>query len=185
MSNSCEQGKSAPENSPDHDDEFPRITVRQGTDKRRCDHVAEQEGAGQISHLCFVDVEFVLHQRLHGIQDIPVNIVQQVQRGEYCQRCLGVEVRLGHGSSEYSMCAEKMRVARLAENNRLQREPLARQRLTLRPFASFAVFSSSYFNSRDLGHFATTTVEIPPRGRKSPFTSAHAGFAQRTTSSST
>ena len=35
------------------------------------------------------------------------------------------------------------------------------------------------------GHFATTVVEIPPRGRKSPFTSAHTGFAQRTTSSST
>jgi hypothetical protein len=35
------------------------------------------------------------------------------------------------------------------------------------------------------GHFAITTVEIPPRGRKSPFTSAHTGRAQRTTSSST
>src|SRR6202035_2997528 len=35
------------------------------------------------------------------------------------------------------------------------------------------------------GHLATTTVEIPPRGRKSPFTSAHTGLAQRTTSSST
>jgi hypothetical protein len=35
------------------------------------------------------------------------------------------------------------------------------------------------------GHFATTVVEIPPRGRKSPFTSAHTGRAQRTTSSST
>jgi len=35
------------------------------------------------------------------------------------------------------------------------------------------------------GHFATITVEIPPRGRKSPFTSAHTGFAHRTTSSST
>ena len=35
------------------------------------------------------------------------------------------------------------------------------------------------------GHRATTTVEIPPRGRKSPFTSAHTGFAQRTTSTST
>ena len=36
-----------------------------------------------------------------------------------------------------------------------------------------------------LGHFAITTVEIPPRGRKSPFTSAHTGLAQRTTSSRT
>ena len=36
-----------------------------------------------------------------------------------------------------------------------------------------------------LGHFATITVESPPRGRKSPFTSAHTGFAQRTTSFNT
>ena len=35
------------------------------------------------------------------------------------------------------------------------------------------------------GHLATTTVESPPRGRKSPFTSADTGFAQRTTSSNT
>jgi antitoxin HigA-1 len=35
------------------------------------------------------------------------------------------------------------------------------------------------------GHRAITTVEIPPRGRNSPFTSAHTGLAQRTTSSST
>ena len=35
------------------------------------------------------------------------------------------------------------------------------------------------------GHRAITVVEIPPRGRKSPFTSAHTGFAQRTTSSNT
>jgi antitoxin HigA-1 len=35
------------------------------------------------------------------------------------------------------------------------------------------------------GQRAITTVEIPPRGRNSPFTSAHTGFAQRTTSSST
>jgi hypothetical protein len=35
------------------------------------------------------------------------------------------------------------------------------------------------------GHRATTTVEIPPRGRKSPLISAQTGFAQRTTSSST
>ena len=32
------------------------------------------------------------------------------------------------------------------------------------------------------GHLAITIVEIPPRGRKSPFTSAHTGFAHRTTS---
>src|SRR5437667_7763487 len=36
-----------------------------------------------------------------------------------------------------------------------------------------------------LGQRATTTVEIPPRGRKSRFTSAHTGRAHRTTSSST
>ena len=35
------------------------------------------------------------------------------------------------------------------------------------------------------GHLATTVVEIPPRGRKSPFTSAHTGLAHRTTSFST
>ena len=36
-----------------------------------------------------------------------------------------------------------------------------------------------------LGHLATTTVEIPPRGRKSPYTSAHTGYAHFTTSSNT
>ena len=36
-----------------------------------------------------------------------------------------------------------------------------------------------------LGQWATTTVEIPPRGRKSPLTSAHTGRAHRTTSSRT
>ena len=41
----------------------------------------------------------------------------------------------------------------------------------------------SYFLG--LGHFATTVVEIPPRGRKSPLTSAQTGLAHRTTSSST
>jgi addiction module HigA family antidote len=35
------------------------------------------------------------------------------------------------------------------------------------------------------GHRAITTVEIPPRGRNSPFTSAHTGLAQPTTSSRT
>lgn len=35
------------------------------------------------------------------------------------------------------------------------------------------------------GHFAKMVVEIPPRGRNSPFTSAHTGFAHFTTSSST
>jgi hypothetical protein len=43
----------------------------------------------------------------------------------------------------------------------------------------------AYFPFFVRGHRATTVVEIPPRGRKSPFTSAHTGFAQRTTSSST
>src|SRR6516162_7063358 len=37
----------------------------------------------------------------------------------------------------------------------------------------------------DRGHFATTTVEIPPRGRKSPFTSTHTACAHFTASSST
>ena len=44
------------------------------------------------------------------------------------------------------------------------------------------IISASHFAR---GHFATTVVEIPPRGRNSPLTSAHTGFAQRTTSSST
>ena len=35
------------------------------------------------------------------------------------------------------------------------------------------------------GQRAIITVEIPPRGRKSPFTSAHTGRAHRTTSSNT
>ena len=35
------------------------------------------------------------------------------------------------------------------------------------------------------GHRARTVVEIPPRGRNSPFTSAQTGLLQRTTSSST
>ena len=43
--------------------------------------------------------------------------------------------------------------------------------------------SLTYFFVR--GHLATTVVEIPPRGRNSPLTSAHTGFAHRTTSSST
>jgi hypothetical protein len=44
-------------------------------------------------------------------------------------------------------------------------------------------FRLAVFFSR--GHSAITTVAIPPRGRNSPFTSAHAGRAHRTTSAST
>src|SRR5579863_6204884 len=45
--------------------------------------------------------------------------------------------------------------------------------------------SHSYFRFFPLGHRATTVVEIPPRGRKSPFTSAHTGLAHFTISSRT
>ena len=49
-----------------------------------------------------------------------------------------------------------------------------------------ALLYRSYFLFRfGLGQWATMTVEIPPLGLKSPFTSAHTGRAQRTTSSST
>ena len=47
-----------------------------------------------------------------------------------------------------------------------------------------AVHTQPYF-FRPRGHRATTVVEMPPRGRKSPFTSAHTGFDHRTTSSKT
>ena len=50
------------------------------------------------------------------------------------------------------------------------------------PFVSFVL---DCFCLTARGHRATIVVEIPPRGRNSPRTSAHTGFAHFTTSSST
>ena len=43
----------------------------------------------------------------------------------------------------------------------------------------------TYRIASDRGYRAVTTVEIPPRGRKSPFTSAHTGSVAFTTSFNT
>jgi hypothetical protein len=51
--------------------------------------------------------------------------------------------------------------------------------------ASLAARGRRYLPFLGRGHLATTTVEIPPRGRNSPFTSAQTGLAHFTTSSST
>jgi hypothetical protein len=50
-------------------------------------------------------------------------------------------------------------------------------------FRRARVMNDNYFFG--LGHLASTVVPIPPRGRNTPFTTAHLGLQARATSSST
>ena len=52
-------------------------------------------------------MEFVLNQRLHREQHIAVDIVQQIERGQYEQRGAGMELLRGHGLREYSIAKRK------------------------------------------------------------------------------
>ena len=47
-------------------------------------------------------MKFLLNQGLHREQHIAVRIVEQIERGEDNQRGARLQIRLGHGSSEYS-----------------------------------------------------------------------------------
>src|ERR1700722_11217703 len=113
-------------------------------------------------------MELVLHQRLHCEQHVAIRVIEQIQRGEHDQCGARMEFRGSHGSSEYSTAVNCLR----SEN-------------VWRVTQSWSRFCFVYFFLTGLGHLATTVVEIPPRGRNSPLTSAHTGFAHRTTSSRT
>src|ERR1019366_696137 len=97
-----EQSQSAPENRAEHDDPLARIAVGQRADKWRRDHIEPEEGAGEISHLSIGEMEFRLHQRLHGKQHRAVNVIQQVQRGQQGQRRAGIEFGRRHLAWEYN-----------------------------------------------------------------------------------
>ena len=100
---------SVPENRPQHNDDLARISVCQGPHKGRRDHIKPQERAGKICDLRVGQVELILDQRLNGIEDIAVRIVEEVQRRENDQRGSGMEVLRGHRSSEYSMTRQRNR----------------------------------------------------------------------------
>src|SRR5580692_10152684 len=160
MGDGGEEGERAPEDRSENDDLFARIPVSQRPGKRRGDHVEAEKRAGKVSDLRIGEMEFALHQRLHRKQHRTVDVVKQVQRRQQSQRGPGIKFRLGHLAKEYITA-----------------------RIETRSSSDKPVYFPDFLFGR--GHFATITVEIPPRGRKSPLTSAHTGRAHRTTSSST
>ena len=103
MCNRRQQREPAPEHRAQHDDEFPRVAVRQRPHKRRRQHVEAQKRAGQISNLHIGQMKFVLHQRLHRKQHAAIHVIEQIESRQDNQRGAGLEIGLGHGSGEYSM----------------------------------------------------------------------------------
>ena len=57
-----------------------------------CDHVEDEKRAGQVAELRFGETEFRLYQRLHSIQNGPVDIVHQVQKGEKNKSCARIQL---------------------------------------------------------------------------------------------
>jgi hypothetical protein len=98
-----EQSQPAPEQRAQHNDELPRVPVRQRPYKRSRNHVETKESAGQISDLCIAQMKLILHQRLHREQHVAVRIIEQVECREDNQRGARLEISLSHRSSEYSM----------------------------------------------------------------------------------
>src|SRR5579864_8903427 len=150
-------------------------------------------------------MKFILNQRLHRIQHRPVNVIQQIQRRQQNQRRARIEFISAHKLSEYNTAQSAkplldvmtwyddelvrcviLSAAVLQAERRISR--VLHQLFKLTPTVTTVAWNyprthDPAFPSR--GHRATTVVEIPPRGRNSPFTSAHTGFAHRTTSSKT
>jgi hypothetical protein len=100
MRDCSEQGKSAPENRAQNNDHLAGIAVGQRPGEGCRDHVEAKKGAGQVAHLCVGEMEFVLHQRLHGKQNRTVDVVKEVQRREQDERGPRIKFRRGHSGEE-------------------------------------------------------------------------------------
>lgn len=123
-------------------------------------------------------MEFVLHERLNREQHVAVCIVEQIERREDNQRSLRLKIVLRHASSDYTMSNLELQIVTKTRNHKGHEG-----KLDWNSFVIFRVLGG--YDFAGLGHFAKMVVEIPPRGRNSPRTSAHTGFAHFTTSSST
>ena len=96
-----EQGKPAPENRAQEDDQFARVTIGQRPHERRRNHVETQEGTGQESNLSETKMKIFLNQLLHGKQHAAIRVIQQIQRRQYEKCTVRLEILPGHRSSEY------------------------------------------------------------------------------------
>ena len=156
-----EQSRATPNQSSGDDDPLAREAQRKRPHERRRTHVEDEEDAGQKAEGRVAAMELRFDQVLYGKQHGTVDVIEQVQRRQQRQCRPRIEFRRGHRSSEYSMVKN-----RKADSAKSQ-------------------LPDHFLPFLPRGQRAITTVEIPPRGRNSPFTSAHTGRAQRTTSSNT
>ena len=82
VSKSGEQSGGTPDHRADDDDPFARVAIRQRSHERRCEHVAEEEGAAQESEVGIAPMKFRLDQWLHTEERGTIDIVEQVQAGQ-------------------------------------------------------------------------------------------------------
>src|SRR4029077_4900561 len=158
----------------------------QRTDEGSRAHIKNEEHARQDAKSCVTAMKFCLKKILHREQHRTIYVVQEVQRGEQRERELRISLRRGHGRANITRAGNYKAVLSPKPHPELSPQRTLRftkEKVLTTSFVLLRVLCGYCFFG--LGHRATIVVEIPPRGRNSPRTSAQTGFAHFTTSSST
>src|SRR5689334_9211338 len=85
MGKPCKQREPAPNKNPDYYKELARELICPPADQRSGNHVCKEECAGQQAQLRVTDNKFLLDLGLHREQRITINVVKNIERGQYRQ----------------------------------------------------------------------------------------------------
>jgi len=85
VSDGAEQGCAAPDERSCGHDPLAGVAVGKPSYRRGSHHVTDEECRGEKADLRVIDVEFFLDERLHCIEHVAIDVVQEVQRREQQQ----------------------------------------------------------------------------------------------------
>ena len=80
------KSRQAPENRPKYDERLPGKSVAEPAGKRRHQHIDDKECRRQRAHLLVRRAKFPLDQCDLAGQDVPVDVIEQIQRDQQHQR---------------------------------------------------------------------------------------------------
>ena len=70
----------APKNRAGNNHRLTPVAITQPTGERRGDHIEDEERRSQRTHLLVAGMEFVLDRQHFTSEDVPVNVIQQIER---------------------------------------------------------------------------------------------------------
>jgi len=161
----------APKNNANNNQWFTPKTVAQPACERCGEHVKNEQSCSKRAHLLIGNVELALDKGLRTRKDVPIYVVEQVERDEQQERPQGGVCTWAKGCDQGTQKVSiSLETAGMTTNVTMG-------------FPGPTGLRKGQATGR--GQRASTVVPMPPRGRNSPRTTTQTGLQALTTSSRT